>query len=147
MEIRYLILARYAEFTPDGMVNIIGGDHNRIVADDYPYVHDIILAAVRIVFDRTDSEIEHSFRAIIVDEVPNDIVAEGPSWTIPPLVMPAEVNLLGTGMILPFEHVIFPSPGIYIVRLLVDGLMLAEARFRVAPIAYYRGLSEISPNR
>ena len=36
MEARYLILARYAEFPSDGLVNIIGGDTDKIVAEDHP---------------------------------------------------------------------------------------------------------------
>ncbi len=135
-----MILARYAEFTGDGLVNVIGGDNDKLVAEEYPYVHPILLAAVRIVLNRTDCAVEHDFRSVIVDAETDEVIAEGVSSTLPPLVMPADANFVGTGLILPFRAVIFPHPGVYVAQVLVDGAVVARARFRVAPMAYYQGL-------
>ena len=141
MEVRYLMLARYAEFSSDGMVNILGGDNDKFIADDYPYIRPLLVAVARVVLNRTDSEHPHDFKAVIVDADTNDIIAEGVSGTIPTVVIPAEANFLETGMLLTFQHVIFPKAGLYVVHLLVDETVLAKARFRVAPVAYYQGLS------
>src|SRR4051794_38889153 len=83
MEARYLILARYAEFTNDGFLNIIGGDQDKIVSDDYPYAHSMIIAAARLVLEREDCSVEHAFKSIIVDSETGELVAEGASGTIP----------------------------------------------------------------
>jgi hypothetical protein len=57
--------------------------------------------------------------------------------------MPAEANFLGTGLILPFRNVIFPRPGVYIVHVTADDMLMAKARFRVAPVAYFQGLGTL----
>lgn len=142
MKVRYLILARYAEFTSDGMVNIIGGDNDKIVAEEYPHIHPLLAVVARIVLDRTDTIIEHNFRSLIADSDTKEIIAEGPLGSIPTLVMPVEAKYLGTGILLQFQNIIFPKAGSYEVNLLIDEVVLAEARFRVAPIAYYQDLQK-----
>ena len=77
MEARYLILARYAEFTGDGLVNIIGGDNDKLAAEEYPYIHPLLLAAARVVLDRTDSEREHDITTVIVDADTEEVIAQG----------------------------------------------------------------------
>lgn len=52
MEARYLILTRYAEFAPDGTLNLIGGDHDKIMSEEYPYIHPQIIAVARVVLNR-----------------------------------------------------------------------------------------------
>ena len=142
MEVRYLILARYAEFGPDGRLNLIGGDHNRFVADSYPYIHPLLVAATRIIINREDCDQEHEFASLIIEENTGDLVAEGGSGTIPKLTIPPDAPMLGTGIILEFKDMIFPREGRYVARLIIDQKMMAEAGFRVAPGSYYRGLME-----
>lgn len=141
MEARYLILARYAEFTAEGLLNILGGDSDKLIAEEYPYVHPQIVAAVRLVFDRGDARTEHTLVGEIVDADTEEVIAQGVTAKLPEFQIPAEANFIGTGMILPFRAVIFPRDGVYAVRLLVDDVVLAKARFRVAPMAYYQNLS------
>jgi hypothetical protein len=140
MEVRYLILARYAEFVSDGTLNVIGGDSDKLFADDYPYLHPVLLAAARVVLNRDDSLHEHILKSSIVADKTDELIAEGATASIPPLAMPAEANFLGTALILPFRNVIFPRPDVYVVHLNVDDILMAHARFRVAPVAYYQGL-------
>jgi hypothetical protein len=142
MEVRYLILARYAEFTGDGMLNLIGGDYDKLIAGEFPYVHSLMVSAARVVLNRDECEYEHKFNSFIIDDETNELIAEGTSGDLPKFVMPAGVNHLGAGMILPFQHVIFPRPGVYIVQLAIDDVVLAKARFRVATAAYYQDLGK-----
>jgi hypothetical protein len=144
METRYIILARYAEFTPDGKLNVIGGDQNQLVAESYPYVHPLMLAAARVVFDREDGGREHDFRSVLAAEDTGETIAEGAYGTIPEFVFPPGVDRLGTGLILSFRDVIFPKEGRYIVKLMIDGEEIAKVVLRVAPIAYYQGLTKPS---
>jgi len=144
MEARYMILARYAEFSTDGMVNIIGGDNDKLIAEEYPYIHQLLISVSRVVLDRDDCDHTHAFNAVVIDDETNDIIAEGVSGTIPPLPIPAEAHVVGIGLLLPFKHVIFPKSGVYVVHLLVDETVLAKARFKVAPIAYYQRVSRPS---
>jgi hypothetical protein len=141
MEARYLILARYAEFAPDGKLNLLGGDSDQIVADSYPYVHNMIIAASRLLLDKKDAGIEHSFRAIIVDEETDEIIAEGARGMLPKVPFPEGAERLGSGFILPFRNVVFPRDGRYLVKLIVDDNVLGKAPFRVAPSAYYQRLT------
>jgi Family of unknown function (DUF6941) len=145
MEARYLILARYAEFTTEGTLNMIGGDGDKIVAEEYPYAHPDVIAAARIVLQRDDCASAHTFRSVIVDSETEEIVAEGPAGMIPPLVMPPNARSLGTGLLLRFPAPIFPREGRYHVQLIVDELVLARTPLRVAPLAYYQSVGKIQP--
>ena len=60
------------------------------------------------------------------------------------MAIPDQAKFVGTGLILPFRAVIFPRAGVYVVHLLVDDVVIARARFRVAPISYYQGLNKAS---
>src|SRR5437773_12565277 len=97
MEARYLIPARYAEFAPDGTLSLIGGDHDKFIAEEYPYIQPQIVAVARVVLNREDSATEHVFKSLIIEDDTNELVAEGASGTIPTFAMAAEVNFLGTG--------------------------------------------------
>jgi hypothetical protein len=138
MEVRYLILAHYAEFSQENKLNLIGGDIDQVVGDSYPYVHNMILAATKLVLERGDGESEHPFRAVIVDEGSDEIIADGAKGTIPRIQFPEGENKLGTGFILPFPNVIFPKEGRYVVKFIVNDRVMAKAPFRVAPLAYYQ---------
>lgn len=138
MEIRYLILTRYGEFAPDGTLYLIGGDHDKYIAEDYPHVQQHIVAVARVVLGREDSGVEHPFRSIIIDDETKDVIAEGASGVLPPLAIPDDVEFLGTGMILGFPNVIIPKQGLYRVQLLIDDAVAGSARFRVAPFAFFR---------
>ncbi len=74
--------------------------------------------------NRTDCESEHNIKTLIVDAKTDDVIAEGVSATLPQFVIPADADFLGSGLILPFRAVIFPHPGVYVVQLFVDGIML-----------------------
>jgi hypothetical protein len=138
MEVKYLILARFAEFTSEGMLNLIGGDHDKFIADEYPHVQPLIVAAARVLLNREDCATEHTFRAILVGDDTQEVVAEGPSGTFPAMPFPADGNFLGAGIILIFQNTIFQKSGIYIAQLLIDDVVLSTARLRVAPAAYFQ---------
>ena len=101
MEVRYLIVARYAEFTADGRLNLIGGDIDKYYFDEYPSIVPVIHAAAKLTLNREDTLAEHSFRSIIRDEQ-DETIAEGVEGTIGSLDMPQEMTYLGIGLILSF---------------------------------------------
>ena len=139
METRYLILARYAEFGPNGILNLVGGDQNQFVSESYPYVMPVLLAAAKTVFDRVDGEIEHELRAILVAEDTDEVIAEGAKATIPIFTFPPEVKHIGTGFIIRFSNIVFPRAGRYLVRLIIDDTLTATAPLRVAPLSHFPG--------
>lgn len=138
MEVRYLIITRYAEFAPDGTLSLIGGDNDKLIAESYPHVHPHVAAVARIVLNKEDCKVEHPFRAVIVDEETKEIIAEGPSGAIPPLNMPDDADFLGSGIILAFPNVIFSKPGLYRIQFFIDDVVAASVRFRVATTAFFR---------
>lgn len=143
MEVKYLILARYAEFTPDGMLNLIGGDQNMFIADEYPHIEPRIIAAARVILNKVDCTNEHTFKSIIVEDDTQEVVAEGASGTFPVLPMPADANFLGAGLVLMFHNSIFPKSGIYYAQLLIDDAVLSSARLRVAPAAHFQARQKL----
>ena len=136
---------RYAEFTSDGLLNVIGGDSDKIIAEEFPYLHNNIIAAARIVLDRNDCEREHNFRCAIIDVETSEVVAEGVSGTIPPFALPPNAHFLGTGLLLRFPAPIFPRAGGYALQVVIDDAVMATARIRVAPLAYYQTLAATQP--
>jgi hypothetical protein len=138
MEVRYLIITRYAEFAPDGTLYLIGGDHDKIIEESYPCVKNQVVAVTRVVLNRDDCKVDHPFKSFIIDEETKEIIAEGPSGSIPPLSMPDDVDLLGTGMVLGFHNVLIPKSGLYRVQFFIDDAVTASVRFRVAPAAFFR---------
>ena len=143
MEVKYLILARYAEFTPDGMLNMIGGDHDKFIAEEYPYIQPQIVAAARVALNKEDCAIEHTFKSLLVQEDTQEVVAEGPSGTFPVLPIPADANFLGAGVLLMFHNTIFTKPGLYAAQLMIDDAVLSTARLRVAPAAYFQARQKL----
>ena len=91
--------------------------------------------------DRGDAQREHTLAGVIVEADTEEVIAQGVSARLPEFQIPAEANFIGTGMLLPFRAVIVPRAGVYVVRLVVDDVVLARARFRVAPMAYYINLN------
>jgi hypothetical protein len=142
MEVRYLIIARYAEFSPDAKLNILGGDSELFVADEYPHVIGLINIATKVVFDREDVEREHPFRAVIVEDGTNEIIAEGAKGTFPRIPFPEGDGRIGTGLLLPFFNVLVGKSGKYWVQVIIDEIVMAKSPFRVAPSSYYQMVSE-----
>src|SRR5437868_1392279 len=101
MESRYVIVARYAEFLPDGSVNILGGDADKILADGFPATHSSLSVAVRIALSREEAASKHSFKTLIIgpDE---EIVHEGIAGTIEAFDPPAETTRVGIGLVMTF---------------------------------------------
>ena len=126
METRYLILARYAEFAPDGKLTLVGGDNNQFVGEIYPHVIPVILGAARTVFDYADGQKDHEFRTILVSEDTDEIIAEGARGTIPKFIVTDHAAKLGTGFIINFTNVIIPNKGRY-----------SEIAFRRRGVCYY----------
>lgn len=143
MEVKYLILARYAEFTPDGKLNLIGGDHDKFIADEYPNIQPLIIAAARIFLNKEDCTTEHTFRSILVEDDTQEVVAEGASGTFPAFPMPADGSFLGAGLILMFRNIIFQRSGIYLAQLLIDDVVLSTARLRVASTTYFQARQKL----
>lgn len=129
MEVRYLIMARYAEFGADGKVTIVGGDIEKIFSDVFPAVHPVLLAAARLVLDREDTLSDHSFRSDICTS-DGEQITEGVSGTINGVEMPVEMSQLGIGIVLTFGNVVFPKAGWYKMVLYVDDLPRKEFPFR-----------------
>lgn len=151
MHTRYMMVARYAEYLPDGTVNILGGDDGRIVAASYPHVFKTILVATRITFNEADGMTEHPFRTAVVEDESGEVIADGPFGVIPPVTFPPGTKELGSGLIIQFNNVIFPRAGRYLVQLLVDETLIATTAVRVAPLAYFqaqmKALQEGMPER
>ena len=63
MEIRYMILARYAEYSPDGKLTLIGGDIDKYVWDEFPVVQTILFGATRLVLNREDTRTSHRIKS------------------------------------------------------------------------------------
>ena len=130
MEIRYMILARYAEYSPDGKLTLIGGDIEKYVWDEFPVVQPILFAATRLVLNREDTRTSHRFKSMI-QNADGETIADGVEGTIHDLEMPPDMTELGACMILSFAGVVYPKPGWYKMVLSIDDEVAKEVRYRV----------------
>jgi hypothetical protein len=130
MEVRYLIIARYAEFLPDGSVNILGGDSDIILAESFPATHPLLSVATRLAMSREDATKEHIFKTCIFGP-DREVVQEGVSGTIQTFDLPAETVEMGVGIMMQFSNIIFPKAAWYKISLLIDDREVGTAPLRV----------------
>ena len=130
MEARYVIIARHAEFLPDGSVNILGGDSQKILADSFPALHPSLNVAVRIAMNRDEAAAEHTLKAFILGP-DGEVVQEGISGTIPSFDLPQETKRMSVGLVMPFWNIIFPKADWYKVSIHLDNKEIGEAPLRL----------------
>lgn len=131
MDLRYLIIARYAEFLPDGSVNIVGGDMEKLLVESFPATHPLLNCAVKLSLSHEDTTKEHTFKASIFGPS-GEIVQEGFSATIQPFIgLPPEIDRIGVGIVISFPNIIFPKSGLHKISLFVDGKEAGAVPLRV----------------
>ena len=128
MEVRYLIIARYAEFDQGGALNLIGGDTDKFVSERYPLTIPTLTVAAKLLLDAEDASRDHQFRVFVRDQN-GATVAEGPEGNIPRTAVPPPLTFMGAGLLLGFANIILPQAGQYKVALDVDGVEVVGARF------------------
>lgn len=134
MELVYAFLADAAQFTPDGKLNMLGGDFNSINTDDFPHIHAVIAVAMRFRLTREETAVEHpvivELRSIDTPEA--DIITQV-RGSFPPSIVPDTADgPFFVSNVANLMMTVFQTPGIYSVRIVADGRLVAEYPITVA---------------
>ena len=131
MDVRYLIMCRYAELQSDGTMNLVGGDILSLTVEAFPGTYPAIVACSRVEFEESDFDVEHTFRIFIADDS-GETINVGVEGTISPNDA-TEPSFLyaGAGIIANFGTTIFPKKNYYFITLEMDGIVLKKTRFQV----------------
>jgi hypothetical protein len=132
MELAYAFFAEAAQITPDGRVNVLGGDL-RSWQGKFPLVVPSVAFVATIVLEDHEREATHHFLAQIVQ--PDGLALEPrleTEFKAPPPVNP-ELKAAAT-ILVRIMGMTFPMPGIYSVHISVDGRELKRLRLLLTEI-------------
>jgi hypothetical protein len=129
MDVRYLMLAKYAEQTPDGM-NVIGGGIDVFRAESFPHAIPSLYVAVKVTFERSDLELPHTLRVRLIAPDGDQLTS---TETIPVPVddLPPGKENLSANLTFGFHSFLFPKEGRYRIQLLCDEETAKESVFRL----------------
>jgi hypothetical protein len=135
MNIRYVILAKYAEFTPDSTLNMIGGDSDKIEVPGFPCRIPSVTAAVKIELTPDDCAREHEIVGTVVRPRTGEVLASSDIHQIPPFDVPAPnpSTTIELGLVIQVLDVEIPERGAYEFQVAVNGALQSKTRLRVGP--------------
>jgi hypothetical protein len=120
MEVAFAFLAKYAEFSQDALLTMVGGNIEVFRAATFPYLANFSVAA-RLLFTEEETRQE---QRVVVEVVEAELRPPdgGPQPARAEMRLPASGGAPGQGlaadMVSHFVQVVFPRPGEYRVRLL-----------------------------
>lgn len=141
MELRYVILARHVEYSDRSTLSLIGGDADKLVAEEYPASVPALNAAVRLVIERDELSRTHQIQCRIVPAGSDDVIAEGSIVQIPRFEIPNDGDReteISIGLPAQIANVLLPERGKYEFQVVVDGKAVGSAPFRIEPLAFYK---------
>jgi hypothetical protein len=135
MELAYAFLADSAQFTPDGKLNMLGGDFDSIGADTFPHIHIVMAVVMRFSLQPEEATVEHpvSIQVRSLDRPDDPPISQinGAFAAVP--VLPDDGKPLFVANSSQFAMLEFPSQGRYIVRIIVDGSVVKDLSLLVGP--------------
>ena len=137
MEVAYAFLAKYAEYTPDGLLSMIGGGLETFTTPSLPYRGNFSIP-VKISLSREEARQENRIR---VEVVGGEIQPEGGAVQTPQaefIMPPSPLEPTGdvfVNLVVNFFQIGFPRHGEYPVRILSNQQVLKTIVLRVqAPV-------------
>src|ERR1700751_2296925 len=87
MEVRYLLLARYAEQAPDGTHTIVGGGWDVQAVPALPFEIPFIVAGAKVALDRADLDLPHVVQIRVLNPQGETFFASERT-DVPPRILP-----------------------------------------------------------
>jgi hypothetical protein len=133
MEVAYAFLARGGEFAPDNTFSAFGGDITAIQAKSFPArVQQIVLIA-KMLFTKEDRGHHHDITTELVG-VDNANLVPGMKNEIDVPVPQDPESKVALNIAVQMNAIDFPHPGIYKVRLLLDGKEVISLKFELVEL-------------
>lgn len=132
MKTRYFMLARYAEFAPDGQLAVIGGDIDQVLPTAFPAALPSLTVVTKLTAPVEECSREHSYRLSILGP-DGEAIHDGATGTFPPSPIPTdpEITTAVYGLAFNVNALVFPKEGKYKIMLSIDGEEVASAPLRV----------------
>ena len=129
---RYLMLADYAEFTPNGRLSLIGGDLERFSFSQLPGLTPPFMIVAKIHLDLTEKDVFHLLTLIISDP-DHEPISDQLRATILPATTPYKSTSAYAGIPVRLSHPPMEvlKSGKYSVELFVDSKPLLQTYFHV----------------
>ncbi len=130
MEVRYLLLARYAEQAPDGTHTIVGGGWDVQAVPTLPFEIPFIVVVAKVALDRADLVRPHVVQLRVLNpQGETFFVSE--ETDVPPQVLPPDRDNVIINISLTFHQVTFYGDGVYRFQVLCDDELARETPFRL----------------
>ena len=130
MNVSYLIVAKYAEQTNDGL-NIIGGDIDLFFSETIPLNVPFLFVATKVVLGQEEASVPHSLRVRLVGP-DGDQIIESDEIPVPANDFLPKEDRFNAKLVFGFVNVVFLEEGLYRFQLLFDGKAEKDAPLRVA---------------
>jgi len=131
MRAAYVFLASGGEFTPDGKLNVLGGDFDTIFGPAFPLVQPHMVLLIKLLLDQGDTGHGHELRVSLLNAEGERVLSDlrGPIEVLGKAMRPDRP--VGMGLALTAINLIFPRPGAYTWHVFVDDIEVAALKLYV----------------
>lgn len=130
MKVAYAFLARGGEFGPDGTFSVFGGDFTAIQAKSFPVPVPHVTLIAKLLFAKDDWGHHYEFKTELVGEDNVNLVPDIKNEIDVPAAQAPEKNM-ALSIAVQMNGIQLPHPGIYNVRLLLDGQEVSSSKFEL----------------
>jgi hypothetical protein len=134
MTLADIVLARFADLSPDGLFTVVGGGVNRINAGGFPWSWGALFLLARIRLTVEEANRPHS--TAVDRQTPSGlfepIVVESPTLPLPPAAELGPDGMVGLSFNFCLMPVVFPEAGVYRYALKFDGNVVGVVDLLVA---------------
>ena len=131
MDIQIFTWARYAEFGPDGSINIIGGAKDLQQVPSLPHTLPWFYVVTRIFLTKKEAEEIHSVKYELFNPDGVKFVSSEDAIIDQRKELPANREFLHAHSALVLSNFVLTKEGYYRIQLQYDGSIVKEATFRV----------------
>ncbi len=134
MDVRYLLIARYAEVVPDGSVNLIGAGSDVHLTSALPTALPMLYVVAQVALDTEDAASSHTLKIRIVDPQGGQITETDVINIAAQPNVPADGEHLGAKIVLALQNIELKVYGRYRIQLYYDEDVVKQAQLGVDPV-------------
>jgi len=127
MQLAYAILADAAEISANGKISMLGGEVTEITAPVFPAFPIHLAFIVKLLLQPEDSQKEHLLQIKVASSAPS----LQPDVEMPFMPQDTGERPLKFLIVIQSPITVFPQPGVYEFRFLVDGMDLGSTVVRL----------------
>jgi hypothetical protein len=126
MDVRYFLTARYAERSPDGTVNLFGAATSFIPVPAFPHLIQNLYVAASVALDRAEARTPHHL-SVTFTAPDGELVFKSEDLATEAIEIPESREFMQVNFVLDLRNLLFPSGGLYTLRLFFDGEMVKDS--------------------